>query len=84
MFLSRNFSRIFIFSEKLSDASRARIFDLSMLTFQEFTLELLPLSGQVVTLDDNLQLLPVYRALLDKLQDAVVILGTPSAQRDRG
>ena len=79
---SRSFSRILIFSEELSEASRARIFDLSMRTFQESALEPLPLFGQVVTLDDTLQLFAVDRALLDKLQDAVVIFGAACSQRD--
>jgi len=41
---SRSFSKILIFSEKLSEANRARIFDLFMRTFQESALELLPLA----------------------------------------
>jgi hypothetical protein len=40
---SRSFSKIFTFSEKLSEASRSRIFDLAMFSFQESPFELLPL-----------------------------------------
>jgi hypothetical protein len=63
-----------------SEASLEGIFDLSTRTFQESAVELLPLSGQLVTFDDDLKLRPIYRALLDKLQHAVVIPGASGAK----
>jgi hypothetical protein len=71
-----------IFSEKLSDAKRARIFGLLMSTFQILAFEFLPLRSQPISFKDTLQLLAIHRVLLDKLQNPVMVFRPTSSQRD--
>ena len=80
---SRSFSKILIFSVKLNEAKASLIFDLSICTFQKPALELIPLCGQTLALNDGLQCFHMDCALFDKLQNAEVVFCSSGLQRNR-
>src|SRR5271166_2512365 len=80
---SRSFSRILIFSEKLSEAIYFRHCSLylSTLTSQIFSLKALPSGKQPMAREYVLETLTIDRSSFQKLQDSRVVFESPCAQR---